>query len=82
MSTPDDDPRVQAAWDRSGQAREHADRLIAISNDLSTDEGQAAFIADYEADVAGEQYNEIWHDVNAELHPELYAEQPDLEAEW
>jgi hypothetical protein len=82
MSTPDSDPRVVAAWDRAAQARDLADRLLAINNyDLSSDEGWAAYNADHDADVAGERYQEIWHEVNAELHPDLYADQPDPEAE-
>jgi hypothetical protein len=81
MSTPDRDPRVLAAWDRAAQAREHADRLLAISNDLDTAEGWVAYDADHDAEVAGEQYDDIWHDVNAELHPGLYADQSDPEAE-
>jgi len=81
MSTPEDDPRVQAAWDCSVEAREHADRLLAINNDLSTPEGWAAYIADHEAEEAGDRYHDAWHEVNAELHPELYADQPDPEAE-
>jgi hypothetical protein len=81
MSTPDSDPRVLAAWDRAAQARDHADRLIAISNDLSTAGGEAAYLADHDADVASDHYENIWHEVNAELHPGLYAGQPDPEAE-
>ena len=81
MSTPDGDPRVRAAWDRAVQAREHADRLLAISNDLSTDEGEDAHVADHDADVANDLYGQSWHEVNAELHPGLYAGQSDLEAE-
>jgi hypothetical protein len=81
MTTPESDPRVRAAWDRAARAREHADRLLAISNDLSTNEGWASYEADLDAEAAGEQYTGTWHDVNAELHPELYADQSDPEAE-
>jgi hypothetical protein len=81
MSTPDGDPRVVAAWDRAARARDHADRLIAINNDLSTDQGWAAYNADIDAEVAGDCYQDIWHEVNAELHPDLYADQSDPEAE-
>lgn len=78
---PEDDPRVQAARDRYIQAREHADRLLAINNNLDTDEGQAAYVADHDAEVADEQYDQVWHEVNAELHPEWYADFSDPEAE-
>ena len=81
MSTPDGDPRVMAAWDRAAQARDHADRLMAISTDLRTAEGEAAYLADHDAEVAGERYEDVWHEVNAELHPGLYADQSDPEAE-
>jgi hypothetical protein len=81
MSTPDSDPRVLAAWDRAAQAHEHASRLRAISNDLSTDEGWAAYEAHIDAELTGDHYEDIWHEVNAELHPDLYADQSDPEAE-
>jgi hypothetical protein len=81
MSTPDSDPRVVAAWDRAAHARDHADRLLALSNDLGTARGEAAYLADHDAEVAGERYEDIWHEVNAELHPDLYAGQSDPEAE-
>lgn len=81
MSTPDSDPRVQAARDRAAQAREHADRLLAINNDLSTDEGWAAYNAYVDAEEASRQYDNIWDDVYAELHPELHVGKSDPEAE-
>jgi hypothetical protein len=81
MTTPDDDPRVRAAWDRAAQAHEHAERLRAISNDLSTDEGMAAFDAHCDAENASWLYDGIWSEVYDELHPELEAGQCDPEAE-
>ena len=62
------DPDVKAAMHSAGEAREHADRLIVGATgpdghvDVATPEGEAAWLADHQAEIAYEQYSAAWGD--------------------